>query len=506
MEEIQWHGPIMDASKDVGKLAQLTGELMSNKTLPDHGLRFPYTYIYSIEDADRITDDSVNWPISLKASFGEQVFSPTLVIHNYDEFRSTLEQIKIVAPTSVILISLPIKTGIGPHRSYHATTAFYLSRDYIMLYNTRTSRAFTIHSDNFGVFHTLGLKSNFVYRIVNTSDGWFIENIISYDDPSLNGVLDNTISDLPSKEFLSKEFTRGYRNGFHESFEISIRLKSLGSFSIGDAYDSGFIIAGAIKGSLYSIMNSAGISPDLTSGSLINKASLATLKAFAGKNKFEEFISLIKLHNILMDDLDQDSARTIEEGVLAICKGHGSDFGILMDQMSQIAHTLWSYGDQRPDKNSDSIFKIENIPEDVEFSIDIAIDFEMAQIRILEQNSSSLSMRFQTRGLRVKTFATVDSETQIISNVNPNGVELQFVIKPDDLPPESFSGMQDFVNKFSALNHSGKSTANTGVVYVPLKMGDDYFESVENGMPILPKSTFLEYASNVGWTQIPADI
>jgi hypothetical protein len=65
MEEIQWYGAALDLDRDkVGRLTRITAELMCNLNLKDQDqVHMPHTYIYNLEDARRITGDTISWPV-----------------------------------------------------------------------------------------------------------------------------------------------------------------------------------------------------------------------------------------------------------------------------------------------------------------------------------------------------------------------------------------------------------------------------------------------------------
>jgi hypothetical protein len=499
MEEIQWYGAALDLDRDkVGRLTRITAELMCNLNLKDQDqVHMPHTYIYNLEDARRITGDTISWPVSVKVSVGDAVFCPSMLVQNIDEFKMVLDKVEKEAPDAEFLVSLPILNSDNVS-AFTASFFYYIAHDYVLVQDLANKRRMVISSDNSGIFRGYELDRSLVYRVISTGDGWFIDNVIDYDDPRLTSTRNKKLSDILTSSDDLEQFTFGYRNGFgdQQNSPPKGKIGLADDVYVDDAYYFGFMIGRSLKSSLVQILTSAGVTMTIAfdSQSLTNKVGRMIAKSFLSKNDYAKLTFLAGLHDKLAAGIKKDDEEDFMRGLNFVFPA--GSLNSTLQHARSVAEVFWSHGESRPNAFDNWLQVFGDFSEDCDISIEKDITYSMAQVRILHKYEQSLEFRVQIKDFKSEVRAISGDEKQVLFEGNNSSLEFGLSVAHEELDNNLFPSWDAFVKHVSEHNHSGESTAGTTAVYIPIEITEDGFKTKEHGTWIASWSKFLQWCKN----------
>lgn len=477
MEEIKFFGINRD------KINQALSKF-GLKELNNCPIKVPFSYIFNLQEAKDLEATSFPWPMLVKLNNDGEVFAPSHMVKGHGELQELLNSVNSGENTSVIFSRPPILN------STYQNSFFYLAHNYIGLQDFQSGSSSVVNMNNRKLFEEAGLEEKYVYRLVSSSAGWLVENIIRAEDPRL-GFLTKQLSvdSLSISESLLVDFKRGYRAGFFEKIiSNEVILHDLENGYLVNPYNFGYEVGKNIQFKLICFLNNAGIQKNLME--LINKNLGMYLKIVGFYN--DEAKVIIDFHNRFQEST-LDSISLILRDYFSF-NDKAVNWNKLLSNYVQLIKGLRKEKNPEYDQE-EMIFKVSNEIDKVENKSEFT--FKTMQVRIassdngglLSKDLNRINLRIQVSDWKFKQKVYFDSmETDgftIIDLANPGNFEMDLVVRRDQV-----ADFDLYISEFQKLDHPNKSHAGTDKKYAPVALVGDSFCNPVNGFSYFSMNAF----------------
>lgn len=462
-------------------------------------IQVPYAYIFSVPEAKKLEPTSFPFPILVKITKPDQLFAvPKLVT----QFPALKDLVETCEETESIVVSRPATL----HSSY-SNCFFYLSTDYLAvqeILDPLTSRVTLINTNVTSLFEKSGLNPDLVYRIVNTTAGWLVENVLTKDDSRL-GFLTNQYSyQSLSDPALHAKFLSGYRTGFFDLKFFNWDLyHQAGKHYVTNPYQFGFEVGKNVRRLL--IVELMRLGQKNPNGMICKNLVLAM--RILGTQDDSVLMKLTNIHNLFQDSTPE----TIEEALKAYLNGTGKSFvswNMLLQNFSTLVESL-----RYPKYPISDPMRFETPKGDEDIKTNLEFSANSMQVRVSSHEEGSdgdaedemVSVRIQMLGWKFRQVAIVNGTEEIpIIDLN-SGMgkeEFDIFLNKDQIGP-----IMDYVKAFKELKHNLKSNAGTEKMYTPAVVKDNNFVHPDTGfvffsMDLFRDSLVKRHGSTVSFDQV----
>lgn len=444
MSEIEFYG--IEANKDC-----------KNWVLgyPNAAFVVPFTYVFSLDEIKEIKADNLPWPISVKIYLNDK-FNPAKKVSSFAELKKVIsiaENLKDKEPR--VLVSMPMRTNKN-HSIF-----VYLAKDYVLAHDTKTDNHTVIPLDLSYLFLDSDLDQGLVYRLVNTKDGWALDNELSYEDERLAEVFNLKTNHLGPEHHV--DFMQGYLSACQAKFEdktVSRTYIPPSSGIISSSYDLGrYIGLWTLEQVIKQFARATfGLKNYKNEGlSSIDKKTLSGLhlEGLGVKSLIEK----IDLHNQFLDS-SPDNYLTLLK-MVQTQSSSVSTWNVLFEVMNAACFLL-------KESNSDNLHKekylIDSLnPKDC-FNVIRDIKFDSSQFRLLTVSEKSCSIRFQSTNFEIETFTENEQSKNLVGKFKVPNLEIDFNLEAFNLE------LLKDINYDRPSNYSGSTKT-----YAALELKDGNF-------------------------------
>lgn len=457
----------------------------------------PALRAFSVEDAHKATDVSVNFPIECGMASDDLDFINFTPIYNAAELTSFAKKAQESGVAELVA-----RKGAFKMSSLSTVGFMIMGSDFISF--NRGDDLVVFGSDNSVLFEANGLDRDYVYRFGYNGENMFFDNMLHRSKVD--------IISKPSLENLDTEDLTKIQNSFAQGLQVGIFNAEISpskgynfSASVNNestAYALGGMIGSEIKtilntafaGTGHKIPSSSSLTGEGTWRSVIVK--LAAVYNIGNDSMRKKINAISAVHSAMMGiGKDADPAKAVEEAQSLIPTNERSSIQSYASDIYSVSNFLMRRG-MTDSKFVNAIERSLEFPEVGDFSTESSITLTKSQVRILEEKAGSIQLRFQVWNLRYAEKITVaGEEVTEVDNLLGNQ-EWTIVLEKGTSVEPDFPTLEEWKSHFQALVHSEQSQAGTQVTYVPLDFTEAGFVSKETGKLIIPIHLVVSQCKN----------
>lgn len=518
MDDIVWYG---EAIKGTNQLAHVIVNLMNNSLLPANGVKCPFHYFFSLEDVKKFTSDTVpSWPIVFKVAYSSgQIYYPTTLVKNVSEFKEKVKEVEAQDPEAIILVSLPLKdtsalqfkrSSYGGYSSPSAATTtaadeenenakhklfFYLAKDFVLLQHVDNQDLQLLNCDNVSLFANSQLDCKLIYRLVCGRNGWWLDNVIAYDDPRFDKIKATKLSQVLEDAALTQRFKAGYRNGFYGfngAQSVLMAPLALTDYVV-DSYNLGYLIGGSLHRTIVNQVRTAGFQIDTA---LEDPANLLAFKIFSPPKIVKELENLAKLHNELVSDQPIAFEKLQEASSDLVLSTHGNLNQLLMHLQNNSGMLL----SKVVGKFDDDKRLISSFDTDVKYKLNQKTNIVKPQFRILndEGGQDIVSIRVQAAEFKHSLEVEIDGMIpQTVNSFSTHKLELNVSMRQNNLPKDL--SLEDYLKALKNLTYNQPSNAGTDAKYASVFLNEQEELRTEDGTFVCTLTDIMAHTKKSGY-------
>ncbi len=416
----------------------------------------PATRVLTYDNLKGIKDYGFCWPIIVEYE------GNVLEIPSQKELDKIIAQ---VTPEQVIKVSLPI-----PMKPTNKNIIMFLTNDSFGQMNKINGEIAIVDRDFSGMFKKFGLDQDTAYVLIHAfGGGFYIIKELAKTEYSQSPVKD-------PKSWL-EDFRLGYLYGWTKYQNTCYYFHKVSS--VVDPKVAGMLYGSMIRSSIINHNSVASIAD-------INFSNWIPLKLKMPEKEFSYLESLVCMHNeILSSKEDIELINKIKNLNVHMYNKNYMD----KDRFEGISGELniaLSYLDAMPSviPNKESFLLEPNWIKDNDFEIKSRVEFQFGQMRVVNQASDKVSLRFQFGYPKVIKTLILSGEQSKEFPWKGSAKE-EYTVDINSCDFSSKADFKKFLEALGKLTYDKVSSAGTNMMYAPIIVRDNFLYTLENDIKLI---------------------